>query len=157
MQGLEDLEVVDGEAVAASLIPRAVTAGELLYDDGATQTFDVNGDTTYVEADGRPTQGQWYVDEDGRFCSFWPPTYRACYGLLWIVEGVEIVGLSFTELGRGTRFDGRDKTPAHRPQPKRQRGSSLFDGDLEAVRASAASFRRRPRRRPAPRPFSSQL
>ena len=79
MQGLEDVEVVDGEPVAASLIPRAVTAGELLFDDGATQTFDVNGDTSYVEADGRPTQGKWYVDQDGRFCSFWPPTYRACY------------------------------------------------------------------------------
>jgi hypothetical protein len=117
MQRPEDLEVIDGEAVATSLIPRAVTAGELLYDDGATQTFDVNGDTTYVEADGRPTRGRWYVDEDGRFCSFWPPTYRACYGLLWIVEGDEIVGLSFTELGRGTRFDGRYKTPAHRARP----------------------------------------
>ena len=98
MQGLEDVEVVDGEPVAASLIPRAVTAGELLFDDGATQAFDVNGDTSYVEADGRATQGKWYVDEDGRFCSFWPPSYRACYGLLWIVEGDEIVGLSFTEL-----------------------------------------------------------
>ena len=101
MQGLEDVEVVDGEPVAASLIARAVTARELLFDDGATQTFDVNGDTSYVEADGRPTQGKWYVDEDGRFCSFWPPTYRACYGLLWIVEGDEIVGLSFTRAGPG--------------------------------------------------------
>ena len=63
MQGLEDVEVVDGEPVAASLIPRAVTAGELLFDDGATQAFDVNGDTSYIEADGRPTQGKWYVDE----------------------------------------------------------------------------------------------
>jgi hypothetical protein len=106
---LEDVEVVDGEPVAASLIARAVTARELLFDDGATQRFDVNGDTSYVEADGRPTQGKWYVDEEGRFCSFWPPTYRACYGLLWIVEGDEIVGLSFTELGRGTRFDGRSR------------------------------------------------
>ena len=116
MQGLEDVEVVDGEPVAGSLIPRAVTAGELLFDDGATQTFDVNGDTSYVEADGRPTQGKWYVDEDGRFCSFWPPTYRACYNLLWIVEGDEIVGLSFTEPGRGTRFDGRYTTRARRPR-----------------------------------------
>lgn len=109
MQGLEDVEVVDGEAVAASLISRAVTAGELLFDDGATQKFDLNGDTTYVEPDGRPTQGKWYVEEDGRFCSFWPPTYRACYSLLWIVEGDEIVGLTFTELARGTRFHGRYK------------------------------------------------
>jgi hypothetical protein len=112
MQGLEDVEVVDGEPVAAALIPRAVTAGELVFDDGATQTFDTNGDTRYVEADGRPTQGQWHVDEDGRFCSFWPPSYRACYGLLWIVERGEIVGLSFTEQGGGTRFDGRYRTSA---------------------------------------------
>ena len=113
MQGLEDVEVVDGEPVAASVIPRAVTAGELRFDDGATQTFAANGETSYVETDGRGTPGKWYVDEDGRFCSFWPPTYRACYGLLWIVEGDEIVGLSFTELGRGTRFDGRYRTLAH--------------------------------------------
>ncbi len=113
MRGLEDVKVVDGAPVAASLIPRAVTAGELVFDDGATQTFDVNGDTSYVEADGRPTRGKWYVDEDGRFCSFWPPTYRASYDLLWIVEGDDIVGLSFTEMGRGTRFDGRYTTQAH--------------------------------------------
>jgi hypothetical protein len=114
---LEDVEVVDGEPVAPSLIPRAVTAGELRFDDGATQTFDLNGDTRYVEADGRPTQGEWYVDENGRFCSFWPPAYRACYGLLWIVEGDEIAGLSFTELGGGTRFDGRYAAPADKPGP----------------------------------------
>ncbi|HKG24670.1 MAG TPA: hypothetical protein VKB09_03430 [Thermomicrobiales bacterium] len=117
MQGLEDVEVVDGEPVAASLIPRAVTAGDLRFDDGATQTFDVNGDTSYVEADGRRTQGKWYVDEDERFCSFWPPTYRACYDLLWIVEGDQIVGLSFTEPGGGTRFAGRYTTLAHGTRP----------------------------------------
>ena len=110
MQSLADVEADDGEAVASSLIARAVTASELVFDDGATQTFDVNGDTSYVEASGRHTRGKWHVDDDERFCSFWPPTYRACYGLHWIVEGAEIVGLSFTELGRGTRFDGRYKT-----------------------------------------------
>jgi hypothetical protein len=114
---LEDVEVVDGEQIAPSVIPRAVTAGGLLFDDGAKQTFDVNGDTSYIEADGRPTQGKWYVDEAGRFWSFWPPTYRACYDLLWIVEGDEIVGLSFTERGRGTRFDGRYTTLPHGPRP----------------------------------------
>jgi hypothetical protein len=110
---LEDVEVIDGEPVAVSLIPRAVTAGELRFEDGATQTFEPTGHTSYVEADGRPTHGEWYVDEDGRFCSFWPPTYRACYNLRWIVEGDHVVGLSFTELSRGTRFDGRYKTGAH--------------------------------------------
>ena len=113
MHGLEDLRVVDREPVAPSLIPRAVTAGELRFDDGATQNFDVNGDTTYVEADGQRTHGKWYVDEEGRFCSFWPPSYRACYRLLWLVEGDRVVGLSFSELGGGTRFDGRYTTPAH--------------------------------------------
>ena len=117
MERLDGVEAGDGEPVAAALIPRAVTAGELVFDDGATQTFDGNGDTSYVEADGARTQGRWYVDEDGRFCSFWPPTYTACYGLLWIVEGDEIVGLSFTELGGGTRFDGRYRTPAHGARP----------------------------------------
>ena len=62
VQGLEDVEVGDGEPVAASLIPRAVTAGELLFDDGATQTFEAGGETSYVEADGRHTEGEWYVD-----------------------------------------------------------------------------------------------
>ena len=117
MRALADVEAVDGEPVATSLIPRAVTAGKLLFDDGATQTFDVDGDTTYVEADGHPTQGRWYVDDDGRFCSFWPPAYRACFGLLWIVEGDEIVGLSFTERGRGTRSDGRYTTLARGARP----------------------------------------
>ena len=117
MTGLENVEVVDGEPVSASLIPQAVTAGELVFGDGATQTFDVNGNTRYVEADGRPTQGKWYVDESGRFCSFWPPSYRACYALLWLVEGDEIVGLSFTELGGDARFDGRYATPAHGARP----------------------------------------
>jgi hypothetical protein len=112
MQGLEDVEVVDGEPVATSLIPRALTAGDLVFGDGARQTFAVDGETRYVEADGRPTRGEWYVDEDERFCSFWPPDYRACYSLFWIVEGGEIVGLSFSGLGQGTRSDGRYTTQA---------------------------------------------
>jgi hypothetical protein len=102
----------DGELVPTSLIPRAVTTGKLRYDDGATQTFDPGGHTIYVETDGRSTEGEWYVDADGRFCSFWPPTYRACYDLHWIVEGDAIVGLRFTELSRGTRFEGRFETQA---------------------------------------------
>ena len=112
MRILDDVKAVDGEPVVASLIPRAVTAGELVFDDGATQTFDVTGGTSYVEADGRGTHGEWCVDDDGRFCSFWPPSYRGCYDLQWIVEGEAIVGLRFTELGRGTRFDGRYATSA---------------------------------------------
>jgi hypothetical protein len=114
VRNLEDVKVVDGEPVAAGLIPRALTAGELVFGDGSTQTFDGNGDTSYVEADGRATRGRWYVDEDGRFCSFWPPSYRACYELVWTVEGDVIVGLRFGDPGRGTQFEGRYSAPAHR-------------------------------------------
>jgi hypothetical protein len=73
------------------------------YED-ATQVFEADGGTTYVE-NGRPTRGEWYVDDDGHFGSFWPPSYRASYDLRWIVEEGIIVGLRFTELGRGSRFE----------------------------------------------------
>ena len=106
MHGLNDLKVFDGDMVAPELIPRALTAGELLFSDHATQVFEADGGTTYVE-NGHPTRGEWYVDDNGRFGSFWPPGYRASYDLRWIVEGGVVVGLRFTELGRGSRFDGR--------------------------------------------------
>ena len=106
MHGFGDLEVPDGDVVPPELIQRALTAGELVFPDGATQVFEADGGTTYVES-GRPIRGEWYVDDDGRFGSFWPPSYRAGYDLRWMVEDGVIVGLRFTELGRGSRFDGR--------------------------------------------------
>ncbi len=106
VHGLDDVDVSDDDPVAPALMQRALTAGELVFADGATQVFEADGRTTYVE-NGRPTRGQWYVDEDGQFGSFWPPSYRARYDLRWMVENGVIVGLRFTELGRGSRFDGR--------------------------------------------------
>ena len=106
MHPLNEIEVADGDRVAPALIRRALTAGELVFSDHATQVFEADGGTTYVEG-GRATRGQWYVDEEGHFGSFWPPSYRASYDLRWIVEDGAIVGLRFTELGRGARFDGR--------------------------------------------------
>ncbi|MGH3760237.1 hypothetical protein [Actinophytocola sp.] len=103
---LEGLQAEDGEPVGTEHIAKALTAGEFVYDDGATQRFEPGGATTYVEH-GRPTTGTWYLDDDGRFCSFWPPTYRACYDLRWIVADGTIVGLRFIEVDRGSRFDGR--------------------------------------------------
>lgn len=50
------------------------------------------GRQTHVE-NGRPTLG--YVDAEGQFCSFWPPDYRACYELRWLVEDERIAGLRF--------------------------------------------------------------
>ncbi|MGH6655577.1 MAG: hypothetical protein ACRDVE_10270 [Actinocrinis sp.] len=103
---LEGLAVADGDPVGAEHIPLAVAGRALDFGDGAGQTFEPGGGTTYVEK-GRPSHGEWYVDEQGRFCSFWPPSYRACYALNWIVEDGHVVGLRFTELDRGSRFDGR--------------------------------------------------
>jgi len=106
MHGFDDVDVSDHNLVAPEHIQCALTAGELVFADGATQVFEADGGTTYVE-NGRPTRGEWYVDDDGHFGSFWPPSYRAHYDLRWMVEDGTIVGLRFTELGRGSTFDGR--------------------------------------------------
>jgi hypothetical protein len=99
-------QALNGEPVTADAIPAAVTAGTLRYDDGSVQIFNHDGSTTYTE-NGKPTHGEWYVDEDGRFCSFWPPAYRACYTLTWLAENGTATGLRFTEVNNGSRFDGR--------------------------------------------------
>lgn len=106
MQGFADIDASDHDPVTPEHIQRALTAGELVFAGGATQVFEADGGTTYVE-NGRPTWGEWYVDDDGHFASFWPPSYRAHYNLHWMVEDGAIVGLRFTELGRGSTFDGR--------------------------------------------------
>jgi hypothetical protein len=106
IKALNEINVADEDPVPAEQIPFALTAGNFVYDDGATQVFDADGATTYVEH-GRETRGQWYVDDEGRFCSSWPPSYQACYSLRWIVEDGNIVGLRFTELRSGSRLDGR--------------------------------------------------
>jgi hypothetical protein len=100
------MSIADGDPVRAEDIPGAVTARPLVYDDGTNQSFEPDGRTVYVDG-GRPTEGEWYVDENGHFCSFWPPSYRACYDLAWIVADGAVVGLRFTERDRGSRFTGR--------------------------------------------------
>ncbi|MFI5610360.1 hypothetical protein [Amycolatopsis sp. NPDC051903] len=107
---LENLAVADGDPVDTEHIAGALTAGRFAYDDGSTQIFEPGGATTYLEH-GRPSAGEWYVDDNGRFCSFWPPSYRACYDLHWLVDNNKIVGLKFTERGRGSVFEGRYRTP----------------------------------------------
>ena len=88
---LQGIRVDDDTAVAAADIPKAVAAGRLVYVDGATQVFTIDGRTIYSERSG-DSAGEWYVDDHGRFCSFWPPSYRACYALRWMVEDARIVG-----------------------------------------------------------------
>jgi hypothetical protein len=112
----DDIPVADHDAVPPELFRRALTAGELVYPDGAAQIFDAEGGTTYVDG-GRPTRGRWYVDENGRFGSFWPPAFRASYDLRWIVEDGAVVGLRFVDPAAGTRFEGRFRGAA--PTPRR--------------------------------------
>ncbi|WP_202865781.1 hypothetical protein [Kribbella turkmenica] len=66
MQGLDGVDASDGDLVAAALVQRALTAGEFVFPDGATQVFEPGGGTTYKE-NGRPTPGEWYTERDGRF------------------------------------------------------------------------------------------
>jgi hypothetical protein len=101
-----ELEHKDGDPVAADRIPAALTAGEFLYDDGATQTFSPAGTTVYVEK-GQPTNGEWHVDADGHFNSFWPPTERTRYDLTWLVEDGRVSGVRFTGIGNNLTFVGR--------------------------------------------------
>ena len=106
IEALENIHVMDGDPVATEHVRTALTAGGFIYGDGATQVFEPAGPTTYVQQ-GQQTRGEWYLDASGHFCSFWPPSYRACYELRWIVEEGRIAGLRFTELGQGSCFDGR--------------------------------------------------
>jgi len=100
------LDPADGDPIPRRAIDDVLTAGDFVFDDGATQTFRPNGTTTYVES-GRPTEGEWYVEEDGRFCSFWPPAYTGCYNLKWLVEHGETAGVRFVEVDTGREFNGR--------------------------------------------------
>ena len=103
---LDYLKAANGELVPAKDMPDALTAATLIFGDGARQTFTADGKTTYVDHGGS-TQGEWSIVEDGTFSSFWPPDYRATYAVRWIVEDGAVTGLSFTQAGRGDRFDGR--------------------------------------------------
>jgi hypothetical protein len=105
------LEYRDGDPIAPDRIPAALIADELVYDDGATQTFLPSGTTTYVEG-GRPTDGEWHIDDDGHFCSFWPPTERTRYQLTWMAEDGRVRGIRFTGAKNGLTFVGRYRTQA---------------------------------------------
>jgi hypothetical protein len=102
---LDHLKVAHGDLVLAKDMKEALTAGTLIFDDGASQTFTSDGKTTYVEHAGA-TQGAWSIIQDGEFASFWPPDYHASYTLRWIVEDGAAAGLSFIQAGSGGYFDG---------------------------------------------------
>jgi hypothetical protein len=105
VHGFDDVEVSDGDVVAPALIPRALTAGELVFSDGATQVFEADGGTTYVENVVRPaacgTSTTVTSVRSGR-----PATAPATTPAGWSRTAPSLSSV-FTELGRGSRFDGR--------------------------------------------------
>lgn len=107
MSRAETSAKANDDRIAAADVAEALTRAAFTYADGATQVFTPDGRTTYTE-NGNPSSGEWGVDDQGKFWSFWPPTYRAAYDLLWITGAVgEVVGIRFSELNRGSTFEGR--------------------------------------------------
>jgi hypothetical protein len=102
---LLDLRVGNNDPVGADHMLAALTAGALVFGDGARQVFTRDGHTTYTDH-GRPSEGRWSVIGDGRFESFWPPSYTARYDVRWLVEDDAISGLTFTDTVNGARFVG---------------------------------------------------
>jgi hypothetical protein len=99
--------VTDGARIEAADIPEALMRAPFVYTDGATQVFTADGRTVYTE-NGRPSPGEWTVDAEGRFQSFWPPSEYTAYDLTWIVgAGGVAEGVRFTDPARGATFDGR--------------------------------------------------
>lgn len=107
MSTKEGPSIRDGARIDPADIPAALTRAPLTYDDGATQVFTPDGRTVYTE-NGTRSPGEWKVDDNGRFQSFWPPSYYATYDVSWIggPDG-DAAGIRFADATRGTTFDGR--------------------------------------------------
>lgn len=78
MSRTEGPAVSHGDRINAAGIAEAATRAPFTYTDGATQVFTHDGRTTYVRK-GSQSSREGGVDDQGRFWSFWPPTYRATY------------------------------------------------------------------------------
>lgn len=107
MSTTESPAVNDGNRIDPADIAAALTRAPFTYVDGATQVFTPDGRTVYTE-NGTHSSGEWKVDDDGRFQSFWPPSYYATYDVSWIAGPAgDAVGIRFADANRGTTFDGR--------------------------------------------------
>jgi len=105
-------DIHDGDPIDGDAIPEALTRSSFRYADGATQVFTRDGRTTFTE-NGTPTSGEWGVDENGRFWSFWPPSYRATYDVSWIVDADgRAAGVRFVDVRGGVPSKGRYALPA---------------------------------------------
>jgi hypothetical protein len=85
-----------GDGIRTALEGRSLT-----FENGAVQTFDADGTTTYMTTER--SEGRWRVEGD-QYCSLWPPGGRwACYGVSKSSDGAII---RFTA-GDSSMSDGR--------------------------------------------------
>lgn len=113
MPGTGSPAVRIGGRIKAEDIPGALTHAPFAYTDGTTQVFTPDARTTYTE-NGVSTSGEWGVTDQGKFWSFWPPSYRADYDVFWVLEDEAVVGVRFIELTRGVTSEGRYTPEPHR-------------------------------------------
>lgn len=107
MSNIEGSAVSDGDRINPADIAIAVTRAPFTYENSATQVFTSDGRTVYTDNGGR-SSGEWKVDDDGRFQSFWPPSEFTSYEVFWIVgSDGKILGVRFTDPISGATFDGR--------------------------------------------------
>lgn len=107
MSTFKESAIKDGDRIDAADIPGALTRAPFTYANGATQVFTSDGRTVYTES-GRPSPGEWKVDDNGRFQSFWPPSEYTNYDLTWIADSHgEAIGVRFADPERGATFEGR--------------------------------------------------
>lgn len=99
--------LADGDRIHPDVIPSALTKAPFVYMDGTAQVFTPDGRTTFTERSGETTFGEWGVDGQGRFWSFWPPSYRAEYDVSWVIDEGVAVGVRFTQSDRRTISEGR--------------------------------------------------
>src|SRR5919106_5609457 len=79
VQALENLAVADGDPVRTEHIATALTAGSFAYADGATQTFEPGGGTTYVEHEQR-SHGEGLLTQGGALARAAPQCSRPSSG-----------------------------------------------------------------------------
>ena len=88
----------DWKQLNSEEITTALTDKEIVYKNqrNSSQTFYANGETGFV--DGRPSLGNWRV-ENNQYCSQWPPsTTWACYDVYLHINGTIVRFLGDDEI-----------------------------------------------------------
>jgi hypothetical protein len=98
-------EKLDGPS-AEKLLDNTTVYSVPTAENGWRQSFSKGGQTTYVDAGGQKTYGQWMMRGD-KYCSVWPPSDRwVCYE----VEGGQTTDgkptVTWISGGDGKRYEG---------------------------------------------------